>query len=142
MHLITDQTTEARIKELNVETKQSVTEITEGSDEHLDLINAIKTILNSLTNKFHTFIESFFEKMNGYSNEYLESFLPKLKDFNISCLSLIGALDTTSLCKHMSSAVEDYKFEYSLLRELIHDIQIRISKDEELHNLLMDVNNA
>lgn len=133
---------EQKIDQFFLETEESTKIIIEGSDEHLDMILSITKPLDLLSQKFETFNEILYNTINNYSDEQIQSvIMPKLRQLNKSCLTLIGAIRTSILYRDIRTALKNYSRQYELLREIIHDTHsFRISKDDEFDNLLKELN--
>jgi hypothetical protein len=133
---------EQNIDQFFLETEESTKIIIEGSDEHLDLILSITKPLDILSQKFEIFNGALYNSINNYSDEEIQSvILPKLRQLNKSCLTLIGAIRTSILYRDIRTALKNYSRHYEVLREIIHDTHnFRISKDDEFDNLLKDLN--
>lgn len=123
------------------ENEESVNVIIEGSDEHLDLILSITKPLTSITEKFKEFNEFLYSHISKYSDERLGKLMPKLRELNKSCITLIGAIRTCFLYQNVRTCLKEYSKQHDLLREIIHDIQyFRLNKDKEFDNLLNQLN--
>ena len=135
-------TVEQNIDKLYQETEESVKVITEGSDDHLDLILSITKPLDLLSQKLEKFNEGFYNNINNYSKEQLKTIImPKLRLLNKSCLTLIGAIRTSILYRDVRASLKNYSRQYEVLREMIHDIyHFRIASDDEFDNLLKELN--
>ena len=133
---------EQNIDTLFQETEESTKVIIEGSDEHLDLILTITRPLDILSQKFEKFNESFYNTIGNYSGEQLQDvIMPKLRQLNKSCLTLIGAIRTSILYRDVRNSLKNYSRQYEILREIIYDTHnFRIAKDDELDNLLKELN--
>lgn len=130
------------IKTFHKETDESVKELIAGSDEHLDIILSITKPLNSINEKFHKFNDSLYDAISKCSDDQLEKeVMPILWDLNKSCLSLIGALSNSRVYSDIRISLKEYHKQYSLLREVIHDIHhFRLAKDNEFENVLKELN--
>jgi hypothetical protein len=130
---------EQNIDQFYLETEESTRVIIEGSDEYLDLILSITKPLDSIFEKFN---EGLYNTINNYSEEQIQSvIMPKLKQLNKSCLTLIGAIRTSILYRDIRTSLKNYSRQYEILREIIHDTNnFRIAKDDEFDNLLKELN--
>ncbi len=133
---------EQNIDQFYLETEESTRVIIEGSDEHLDLILSITKPLDLISQKFEKFNEGIYNTINNYSDEQIQSvIMPKLKQLNRSCLTLIGAIRTSILYRDIRTSLKNYSRQYEILREIIHDTHnFRIAKDDEFDNLLKELN--
>ena len=133
---------EQNIEQFYQETEESAKVIIEGSDEHLDLILSITKPLEILSQKFEKFNEGLYNTINNYPPEQIQStIMPRLRQLNKSCLTLIGAIRTSILYRDIRTALKNYSRHYEVLREIIYDTQhFRMGKDDELDNLLNELN--
>ena len=133
---------EQTIDTFYAETEESVNEIIDGSDDHLDLILCITLPLNKLSEKFSKVNESLIGNLDLCSDDEVEKqIMPKLRLLNKSCMTLIGAIRTSFLYKDVRTALKNYTKQHDLLLEIMHDIlNIRLSKDDEFDNILNDLN--
>ena len=133
---------EDKIDSFYQETENSVNCIIEGSDEHLDLILAIKRPLDQLNIKFAALNDYLYQTIGTYSDEQLKDIiLPKLRQLMKSCMTLIGSVKTSFLYRDIRQSLKDYTKQFELLRELVHDVQnIRLAKDEDFDSLLSKIN--
>jgi hypothetical protein len=133
---------EERIERFYEETEESVTNIIEGSDEHLDLILSFIKHLDKLSIDFCNFNESLLKDLNDCSNDQITTIiLPKLRQLNRSCLTLIGAFKTSFLCRDVRTSLKNYSKQYDIFHEIMHDLlNIRLAKDVEFDNILKDIN--
>jgi hypothetical protein len=133
---------EQNIDQFYLETEESTRVIIDGSDEHLDLILSITKPLDLISQKFEKFNEGIYNTINNYSDEQIQSvIMPKLKQLNRSCLTLIGAIRTSILYRDIRTSLKNYSRQYEILREIIHDTHnFRIAKDDEFDNLLKELN--
>jgi hypothetical protein len=135
-------TIEQRIEKFYKETEESVKEIIEGSDEHLDLILFFTRPLDSLSKKFETLNDFLFENLNAYTDEQIQNIvMPKLRKLNKSCMTLIGAFRTSFLYRDVRVSLKNYTKQHNILREIIHDVNsVRLAKDDEFDNILKELN--
>ena len=135
-------TIEEKIEKFFEETEESLKVIIDGSDEHLDLILIITKPLDILSQKFEEFNTVLYTTINTYSDEEVKNLImPKLRQLNKSCMTLIGALRTSFLYRDVRASLKNYTKQHDILREIIHDVQnIRLAKDDELDNLLKELN--
>jgi len=135
-------TIEEKIERFYEETEKSVDTIIEGSDEHLDLILSFTKPLNDLSIKFEKLNESLLEDLKNIPNEQIEkTIMPKLRQLNRSCLTLIGAFKTSFLYRDVRTSLKNYSKQHDIMRELMHDFQnIRIAQDSEFDGLLRQLN--
>lgn len=133
---------EQNIDKFYQETEESTQIIIDGSDEHLDLILSITKPLDVLSQKFEKFNEEIYNSINNYSEEQIRTIImPKLRQLNKSCLTLIGAIRTSILYRDIRTALKNYSRQYEVLRELIYDTHnFRVVKDDEFDNLLKELN--
>lgn len=133
---------ENQIDTFFAETESSVKRIIEGSDEHLDMILSITRPLDELSEKFERFNNVLTNELNKYSEDQLKNtILPKLKDLNKSCMTLVGAIMTSFLYRDIRTSFKKYSKQYDILRELIHDVQnLTLAKDDELDSLMKELN--
>ncbi len=133
---------EEKIEKFYEETEESVKDIIEGSDEHLDLILSFTKPLDSLSGKFEELNAFLFKNLNKYTNEQIQNIvMPKLRQLNKSCMTLIGAFRTSFLYRDVRTSLKNYTRQHDVLREIIHDIHnIRLAKDEEFDNILKELN--
>lgn len=133
---------EQNIDTLFQETEESAKVIIEGSDEHLDLILSITKPLDILSQKFEKFNENFYYNIGNYSAQQLQDvIMPKLRQLNKACLTLIGAIRTSILYRDVRTSLKNYSRQYEVLREMIYDLHnFRIAKDDEFDNLLKELN--
>jgi hypothetical protein len=125
-----------------IETEKSTKVIIEGSDEHLDMILSITRPLDMISQKFENFNENLYSTIKNYSEDQIKNIImPKLRQLNKSCLTLIGAIRTCLLYRDVRSSLKNYNKQYDFFREIIHDIHnFRIAKDDEFDNLLKELN--
>jgi hypothetical protein len=131
---------ETKINSFYQEAQESVNEIIEGSDEHLDLILSITKPLDNINKKFAELNESLFNGMNGYSIEDFNNILPKLKGINKLCMTLIGAIARSGLYRDVRIALKEFYKQHDLLREIIHDIHLILSKDDSIDQIMLEIN--
>ncbi len=132
---------EEKIECFYEENEKSVNVIIDGSDEHLDLILSITNPLSRLTEKFAVFNEFLYSHINNYTSEQLNSLMPKLRQLNKSCLTLIGAIRTCFLYRDVRATLKEYTKQHDFLYEIIHDVvHFRLKKDDEFDNLLKELN--
>jgi hypothetical protein len=124
------------------ENEQSVQSIVDGSDEHLDMILAVTRPLNQLSERFQKVNEIIYEKIRNVSEEEIRTnLMPKLRNLNKSCLTLIGAIRTSFLYRDVRTALKNYTRQYDFFKEMLYDIHhFRISRDDDFDNLLRDLN--
>ena len=131
------------IERLFQRTEESVRVITEGSDEHLDLILSINKPLDELTTSFQDFFnDDFFKTLDNSSDQQIEELiLPRLKELNKSALMLIGAVRTSFLYRDIRNSLKNFQRQYDVLKETIHDlVHFRLAKDSDLNDLLGEIN--
>ena len=133
---------EQRIEKFYEETEESVKVIIDGSDEHLDLILFFTKPLDSLSIKFEKLNKFLFENLDKYTDEQIQNIvMPKLRQLNKSCMTLIGAFRTSFLYRNVRASLKNYTKQHDILREIIHDINnIRLAKDDEFDNILRELN--
>lgn len=133
---------EKRIENFYEETEESVKVVIEGSDDHLDLILSFTKPLDKLSEKFEDLNNFLFDNLNTYTDEQIEHLvLPKLKQLNKSCMTLVGAFRTSFLYRDVRASLKKYTRQHDILREIIHDVNsIRLAKDEEFDNILIELN--
>jgi len=124
------------------ENEKSVTSIIDGSDEYLDLILSITKPLDQLAKKFEKLNEDLYQSIKIIPDEKLKSeIMPKLRDLNKSCITLIGAIRTSFLYRDVRSALKNYTRQYDFFKEIFHDTHhFRNSNDAEFDNLLRELN--
>ena len=67
--------------------------------------------------------------------------MPKLRQLNRSCLTLMGAIRTCFLYKDVRTALKEYTKQHDFLFEMIHDLHyFRLKKDEVFDSLLKELN--
>ena len=84
--------------------------------------------------------ESLFNGMNGYSIEDFNNILPKLKGINKLCMTLIGAIARSGLYRDVRIALKEFYKQHDLLREIIHDIHLILSKDDSIDQIMLEIN--
>ena len=133
---------EQNIDTLFIETEKSTKTIIGGSDEHLDIILSIIRPLDVISKKFENFNENLYNTINSYSEEQIQNvIMPKLRQLNKSCLTLIGAIRTCFLYRDVRTSLKNYNRQYDFFREIMHDAQnFRVAKDDEFDNLLNELN--
>ena len=133
---------EKRIEHFYEETEESVKGIIEGSDDHLDLILSFTQPLDKLSEKFEDLNNFLFNNLNTYTDDQIEHLvLPKLKQLNKSCMTLVGAFRTSFLYRDVRASLKKYTRQHDILQEIIHDVKnIRLAKDEEFDFILKELN--
>ena len=123
-------------------TVTSVNEIIEGSNEHLDLILSVVKPLDRLSEKFESLNQLIYQSIGSLSDDTLKNhLLPKLKDVNRQCMTLIGAVRTCYLYENIRLSFKRFRIQYDILREMIHDLQnIKLAADDDFDSLMKELN--
>lgn len=133
---------EKRIENFYEETEESVKVVIDGSDDHLDLILSFTKPLDKLSEKFEDLNNFLLDNLNTYTDDQIEHLvLPKLKQLNKSCMTLVGVFRTSFLYRDVRASLKKYTRQHDILREIIHDVKnIRLAKDEEFDIILKELN--
>jgi hypothetical protein len=106
------------------------------------LILSFTKPLVSLSEKFEKLNEFLLEKLNTNTDPEIQTIiLPKLRQLNRSCMTLIGAFRTSFLYRDVRESLKNYRRQHDVLCEIIHDVNyIRLAKDDEFDNILKELN--
>ena len=135
-------TIENRIDHFFEQTEHSVNEFMDGSDAHLDLILAITTPINNLSVNFAELNEYLIQHLDNLPDEeIINEVLPRMRQLNKSCATLVGSIRTSFLYRDVRNSLKNYTKQYDHFREIWHDLQnVRLRKDDELDALLAEIN--
>jgi hypothetical protein len=135
-------TIENRIDNFYEQTDHAVNEFMEGSDAHLNLILAVTTPINNLALNFAELNDYLVQHLDNLpDDEIIREILPRMRQLNKSCATLVGSIRTSFLYRDVRLALKNYTKQYDHFREIWHDLQnIRLSKDNELDALMAEIN--
>ena len=135
-------TIENRIDDFFEQTEHSVNEFMEGSDEHLDMILSITTPINNLAVNFAELNNYLIQHLDNLPDDEIRNeVLPRMRQLNKSCATLIGSVRTSFLYRDVRNALKSYTKQYDHFREIWHDLQnIRLKNDDELDSLMAEIN--
>ena len=130
------------IDKFYTENERSVNQLIEGSDEHLDLILSITKPLLEIAEKFKSLNEYLYTSLRNVTDETLRNeIVPKLRDVNKSCATLVGTIRTSWLYRDVRTALKEYTRQYDFFREIFHDtIHFRLHDNTDLDNVLKELN--
>ena len=132
---------ENKINNFQSENEAVRIEIIQRTDEHLDILIRIKSLIEPLTQKWRIFFSEVIEPINNLSNEELNSFLPKFYELYASSIKLVAILKKGRIKTDLKVTVRDFCTEVELLHELIYDIENhRLNEDGELRNIIDSIN--
>lgn len=135
------RTIENRIDHFFEQTEYSVHALTEGSDLHLDVILRVITPLHQLAQQFEALNVWLLEQIDQLTDEEIsKEMLPRMKQLNKSCATLIGSIRTSFLYRDVRQALKKYTRQYEHFREIWHDLRtIRVNRCNQLEILMAKI---
>lgn len=111
--------------------------IRKGSDDYLDLANEYAAEFKGVTESLGKLNERLIAELNKNS-QVAYAVLPELRGLHSSCVRVHTKFMRTDLAVAMKGTLEEYKHEFSYLKEMIDDIvniHVTIKSDENLQSL-------
>lgn len=113
--------------------------ITEGSDEHLDLILDVKRDLSNMTEATRNLVAEIESNFNSFNEETAKDAVVKLFPCFRMSYQLISLIKRTILYNSVRSDISLFKRELDELKEFASDLsRYKVQKNEELIALFND----
>lgn len=133
---------EDKIDNLRKDTVNRANKIALGSDEHLDILIPLIDEVKMFSDAMESIIEISYEKLNSISDEIIkDKILPSFEKLYAACMSYIYAVEQSPYAKHFKDVLNTYKDNHDNIKEIIHDLNIRIKSDDEITALMNEIDN-
>lgn len=134
---------EGEVLRLQKDTQEGANNVSLGSDEHLDILLSVIKQINLFSEATETVADILYEKLSSISDQVIiDKILPALENLNIACMSYIYAMENSPHADNIKTALDNYKEKYGYLKEIIGDLKIRLTKDDNISSLLEEINHT